>query len=259
MKYYCYLAMKSNESIVKDLILQIYMKLPQSLLNSNLQNCNINDTSQVDTISHFLLSALASTQHGRSWTDQMKEFEAAARKLASTHPLLLLRNLPLLAAGMKGRTDFDFSFFRSRNHMTFYSMALGLLELTTPLIFEEKFKNSLQDCLECYMTMFKNYYARREAFSGMIDKVVGFLHLYLNHAPQEAGKFIKGHRKLLAMYNKVLTNSPALTEMAKIVKLEEEDCEDTEECSVVISGKILTRIFKSITSYIRLGHRKTQN
>lgn len=119
-----------NDWIVKDLILQIYMKLPQSLLTANgssvMQNVHIDgNTSQVDTISHFLLSALASTQQGRSWTDQMKEFEAAARKLAATHPLLLLRNLPLLAAGMKGRTDFDFSFFRSRNHMTFYSMALG--------------------------------------------------------------------------------------------------------------------------------------
>ena len=63
----------------------------------------------------------------------MKEFEAAARKLAATHPLLLLRNLPLLAAGMKGRTDFDFSFFRSRNHMTFYSMALGNVPRAPPL------------------------------------------------------------------------------------------------------------------------------
>ena len=70
------------------------------------------NTSGVDTISHFLLLALASTQHGRNWTDQMREFEAAARKLAATHPLLLLRNLPLLAVGMKGRTDFDFSFFK---------------------------------------------------------------------------------------------------------------------------------------------------
>ena len=26
---------------------------------------------------------------------------------------------------MKGCTDFDFSFFKSMNHMTFYSMALG--------------------------------------------------------------------------------------------------------------------------------------
>ena len=124
-----------GESIVKELILQLYMKLPQSLINPS-QVLNVGyagavridgNTSEVDTISHFLLSALASTQHGRSWTDQMKEFEAAARKLAATHPLLLLRNLPLLAAGMKGRTDFDFSFFRSRNHMTFYSMALGKL------------------------------------------------------------------------------------------------------------------------------------
>ena len=71
--------------------------------------------------------------YNRSWTDQMKEFEAAARKLAATHPLLLLRNLPLLAAGMKGRTDFDFSFFRSRNHMTFYSMALGNVPRAPPL------------------------------------------------------------------------------------------------------------------------------
>ena len=136
----------TNESIIKDLILQIYMKLPQSLMhpskvlsNGNGKNNNSisqavleaaeaagnGNTSEVDTISHFLLSALASTQHGRSWADQMKDFEAGARKMAATHPLLMLRNLPLLAAGMKGRTDFDFSFFRSRNHMTFYSMSLG--------------------------------------------------------------------------------------------------------------------------------------
>ena len=125
--------MNSDEIIVKDLILQIYMKLPQSLVipskvlnGSYAANVSIEgNTSEVDTISHFLLSALASTQHGRGWTDQMREFEASARKMAATHPLLMLRNLPLLAAGMKGRTDFDFSFFRSRNHMTFYSMALG--------------------------------------------------------------------------------------------------------------------------------------
>ena len=103
-----------------DLVLQIYMKLPQSLTNLTfsgglLDTSSVSiysNTSGVDTISHFLLLALASTQHGRNWTDQMREFEAAARKLAATHPLLLLRNLPLLAAGMKGRTDFDFSFFR---------------------------------------------------------------------------------------------------------------------------------------------------
>ena len=42
----------------------------------------------------------------------MQEFEASARKLASCHPLLTLRNLPLVAASLKGRTEYDFSFFR---------------------------------------------------------------------------------------------------------------------------------------------------
>jgi hypothetical protein len=63
----------SSESIVKELILQLYMKLPQSLINPS-QVLNVGyaggvhidgNTSEVDTISHFLLSALASTQHGR--------------------------------------------------------------------------------------------------------------------------------------------------------------------------------------------------
>ena len=115
----CNFTASTNKSKV-DLVLQIYMKLPQSLTNLTfsgglLDTSSVSiysNTSGVDTISHFLLLALASTQHGRNWTDQMREFEAAARKLAATHPLLLLRNLPLLAAGMKGRTDFDFSFFR---------------------------------------------------------------------------------------------------------------------------------------------------
>ena len=103
---------KNKESlVVKNLIIQIYMKLPQSLIHpwqalkksdttdeddKHDDDHENDDTSEVDTVSHFLLSALASTQHGRGWTDQMREFEAAARKLAATHPLLLLRNLPLL-------------------------------------------------------------------------------------------------------------------------------------------------------------------
>ena len=70
---------------------------------------------------------------------QMQEFEASARKLASCHPLLTLRNLPLVAASLKGRTEYDFSFFRSRNHMTLYNISLGVLELLKPFVFRQEF------------------------------------------------------------------------------------------------------------------------
>ena len=82
--------------------------------------------------------------------------------------------------------------------MTFYSMALGLLELCVPRIFDAKFTKPLEDCLECYMSMLQAYYARREAFSGLTEKFVAFLHIYLNHAPKEASAFLAKYRNILA-------------------------------------------------------------
>ena len=99
------------------------------------------------------------------------------------------------------------------------------------------------------MIMFKKYFARRDAFSGLTEKVVGFLHIYLNHAPQDASEFVKTHRPLLAMYykaQKAQANSPALTEMSKIIKLDndtsEEDATD-ETNTVLVTGMKEKNIF----------------
>jgi integrator complex subunit 1 len=76
------------------------MKVPQFLLHIMSEDCarilpdfipTDGNTSVVDCISHTLLSALAGTQQGRDWSKQMMDFETAARKVASTHPVLVLR------------------------------------------------------------------------------------------------------------------------------------------------------------------------
>ena len=54
----------------------------------------------------------------------MQDFELCARKLACAHPVLFLRNLPLLASSLQGRTQFDFGIFRSRNHLTLFNITL---------------------------------------------------------------------------------------------------------------------------------------
>ena len=103
------------------------------------------------------------------------------------------------------------------------------------------------------MTMFKNYFARRDAFSGLTEKVVGFLHVYLNHAPQDASEFVKNHRSLLAMYYKAQANSPALTEMSKIIKLDNDAIEDTtdETTNVLVTGMDLENTFYLFTQGLR--------
>lgn len=47
--------------------------------------------SVLDRISHTILTALAATPHAKDWGRRSQELELAARKMADTHPLLVLR------------------------------------------------------------------------------------------------------------------------------------------------------------------------
>ena len=56
---------------------------------------------------------LLPAQVGKHWTVRMQEQEICARKLASAHPGLFLRNLPMLSSSLRGRTRLEFVVFRS--------------------------------------------------------------------------------------------------------------------------------------------------
>ena len=262
--------LQKERQAIKELLLQIYMKVPHCILHlvelfrsatygskleeehfmlrifpqiaSSQTNLNVNTKhvsseiegklthnsnsqySVVDIVSHTLLSSLAATQAGRAWAQQMQEFDAAARKVAATHPMLMLRNLPLIAASLRGRTQYDFSFFRSRNYMTLYSMMLGLLELMVPFIFRSEYKNSLQETLLCYFDMMENYYGRKDSMSGLIDKFVVLLHLYIEHQPNDAIPFIRkqGSKSNFLDYRATLPNMLSLKQLCSIIDFSNE-------------------------------------
>ena len=216
---------------LKGLLLHIYMKIPQCMVHLlepekylPLSTAPEAGNSIVDVITHTLLSSLAATQAGRAWGLQMQEFECSLRKLAGTHPLLVLRNLPLIAASLKGRTGYDFSFFRSRNRMTFYVIMLGLLDLLSPLIFRDEYTKGLQESLICYFEMLKVYSGRRESMIGLVDKFVTFLHVYLEHKPSEASKFIRIHgSEILPDYRQAMGQKTSLKHLCEIVTFDLED------------------------------------
>ena len=58
--------------------------------------------SGADVALHTLLTMLAAPQSGRDFRRRMCDLEAAVRKQAVSHPLIVLRHLPLLAASLKG-------------------------------------------------------------------------------------------------------------------------------------------------------------
>jgi integrator complex subunit 1 len=217
----------NRKDVVQELLLQIYMKIPSCLIHLTADSsysdllptkvCSIGNTSVVDCISHTLLSALAATQHGRNWGMQMQEFESATRKVASCHPVLLLRNLPLIAASLKGRTEYEFSFFRSRNHMTLYNISLGVLELLKAFVFRPEYAEALDSALHCYFDMLSSYFNRRDSIYGLIDRFVTFLHDYLSQQPQRAVTLILNEGQMLPDLQRAMPNVQSLKQLVACV------------------------------------------
>jgi integrator complex subunit 1 len=121
-----------------------------------LSDGTTNGPCTLDSPSHSLLSAMAAAPGStKDWGRRAHDFELAARKMAATHPLLLLRQLPMLAASLRGRVHFDSSIFRSRNHLLLFTQSLGLLELLQPHIFQIEYAQPLEDVLDSFFSMFQ--------------------------------------------------------------------------------------------------------
>ena len=67
---------------------------------------------------------------------------------------LCFRQLPVMVALMRGKTQFVFGEFRQQNFMNLYTYILGLLELLIPQVFHSSYA-SLGDILEEYFTLLK--------------------------------------------------------------------------------------------------------
>eukprot|EP00088_Acartia_fossae_P042236 TRINITY_DN4429_c0_g1_i1.p1 TRINITY_DN4429_c0_g1~~TRINITY_DN4429_c0_g1_i1.p1 ORF type:complete len:653 (-),score=134.54 TRINITY_DN4429_c0_g1_i1:209-2167(-) len=198
---------KNVNEYAKHVLLMLYMKLP-SLLQGRLQTGSglgglaVNGSSEscVDLVSYTLLTSLANTQPGREWSLKMQEYETCARKLMSAHPDLFLRNLPLLVASLQGRTQLEYLPFRIQNHLSLFTIALGLLELARPQIFAPQHSQHLQTGLACFIQMCEAYFSRKDAFYGLIDRFVNFLNTWLARGGKtaaDATNFLNTHCQVL--------------------------------------------------------------
>jgi len=198
--------MLKDSALAKEFLTELYMKIPAALQAGGENglvpsaSCPMVGESVVDSVSHTLLSSLSSVQPGKQWAVKMQEVELAARKLLSAHPDLFLRNLPLLASSLQGRTHLEFPVFRTRNHLTLFTIHLGLLELARPQVFNSSCLSSLEAAMTCFLEMLEVYFPRRESFYHTIDRLVQFLTSWQaagGAGPLRAASFLRQHAQTL--------------------------------------------------------------
>lgn len=153
------------EKRVKDKFMQrLYMNIPHMFIAPKYQDAVANMDTITDTLgcasdkwTHNIITIITSLSNKRDFEALSQDVELTLRKMAATHPVLLLRELPMIASLMAGRGHMDMRILRQGHHISFFGQILSVLELLRPLVFDDAYKNGLHRAINCYFHMLQNH------------------------------------------------------------------------------------------------------
>uniref|UniRef100_A0A4W5NFU9 Integrator complex subunit 1 n=1 Tax=Hucho hucho TaxID=62062 RepID=A0A4W5NFU9_9TELE len=188
----------------QNLLLQLYLHFPEVIQHVTLPDATLSSegaadgtTCKHDVLVHRLVTLLGDTGDTKSAENRMSDANLACRKLAVSHPVLLLRHLPMIGALLHGRIHLNFQEFRSQNHLTFFSNVLAILELLQPLVFHSEHQRALQDCLLSFMKILQNLRRPRMHPLAVFSKYVQFIQKYITHDAATAIPYLQKHSEIL--------------------------------------------------------------
>nr|XP_015804103.2 integrator complex subunit 1 isoform X1 [Nothobranchius furzeri]XP_054596128.1 integrator complex subunit 1 isoform X1 [Nothobranchius furzeri] len=187
----------------QNLLLQIYLHFPEVIQHVTLPSGTFSSggaadgsSCKLDVLVHRLVTLLADVGDSKSAEGRVSDANLACRKLAVSHPVLLLRHLPMIAGLLHGRVHLNMQEFRQQNHMTFFSNVLAILELLQPLVFYSDHQRALQDCLLSVMKVLQNFQRSRSPLI-FINKFLQFTQNYITHDAAAAIPYLQKHSDIL--------------------------------------------------------------
>uniref|UniRef100_A0A8D8ZNY5 Integrator complex subunit 1 n=1 Tax=Cacopsylla melanoneura TaxID=428564 RepID=A0A8D8ZNY5_9HEMI len=187
---------KAYSSLVqKHLYIEFYLRFPSFLScvgeiaggTDMIVHMNNTGTTVLDKMSHTIITGLTCVELPRTKNHQL---ESALRKLASKHPILVLRQLPLIANSLLGIVYLESNVLRNRNYLNLFQQILRLLQLFEPHIFNKVYKESLQYIIDTYTQLFLQHGYMQEV-SAMLPKFISFIQNYVSNDAETVNSYIQ--------------------------------------------------------------------
>lgn len=76
-------------------------------------------------------------------------------KLASTHPFIFLRQIPMMEGLLQGRVVYSFDEFKRRKFDKLFHYIIDLLNILIPYVFHNEYLNYIESIIAHYFDVFK--------------------------------------------------------------------------------------------------------
>ncbi|VDP08787.1 unnamed protein product [Soboliphyme baturini] len=147
----------TDRSNLEQFLTEIYFKRPATM--KWLENVDFlhhvegvhSQESKVDNVLHQLLCDLEDKAKEAYSEQRMNRIKCVLYKFAAFHPTLFVRQLPLIAALLRGKTDFSMQLYSTTNYLLFYTIILDLLEFISPYAFDRHYVASFLDIMSSFL------------------------------------------------------------------------------------------------------------
>lgn len=252
-----------NDEMKRKFLQQLYLNIPpmkfivpDDLDDVYLANALALNGCEIDRVANSTMTAISSLSVTRDFQAMSQNMELLLRKLAASHPALVLRQISMLTTLLSGRAHMDLHVLRSGHHIPLFMQVFGILEILQPHIFEPSYRASLHLALECYLTLFHNHGATKDTFH-MMFRFMEFLQVYTQVDAINALKFIEPHTDLiedLAAENRVIVPLQLLVQGVALLKYKRNkeplamtsDDAEQDDSSASASAVILTPYTKTL-------------
>ena len=153
----------------------------------------------VDKISHNLITSFMFAEPNCAFIDPQlfRSWELSLLKIASKHPLLLIRQLPMIPALLSGKVNLlNYEAFKSLNLLNIFHKFLDILRLLRPFIWNH-YTRGVIEILDLYMDFFMAYYHlprqndANDEILPLLQKFIFLLDDWLKHDSDAANNWIK--------------------------------------------------------------------
>lgn len=202
---------------------QLYLNIPpMKRVVPHLTDVYTADAKQLigcetDIIANYTLTAISSLSAAREFQTMSAEMELLVRKLAASHPALILRQLSVIASLLQGRAHMDWNILRQKS-WSLFNQVLGLLELLQPHVFAEPHKDALHQALDCYFTLLRHHGHTKEIYFIMY-RFMELLQAYTNCNANRALNFIEQYAELMQYLSSRNRNVTPLQQLVQGISL----------------------------------------
>lgn len=258
-------ASTADQNNRKRFLQQLYLAVPPMKFEVlELQDIYLADASHLhsctaDKIINNIMTTITSLSAQRDFLAMSHHMELLLRKLAATHPSLVLRQFSMLATMLQGRAHMDFHVLRSAYHIPLFNQVFGIIESLQPHIFAASFKNSLHKALECYFTLYQIHGTTKDTLD-LMYRFMEFLHVYTQKDSVGAWKFIEPHTELiedLAADNRNIIPLQQLVQGVSLMKYKQSKRNDSDpslengnEASAVILSPYTKTLNQTLTKLL---------